>query len=136
MRRACRTSWSPRIVDCQPSKRTPSDDLVDPADDVLDDDRSVVGLEGFEQLGQGCLALLLAGDLVDGLLGRNRVAGQLQEFSQEVQAGLLDVSVLLPQRVEALAEFDEDGVVEVAGDPGGDLLLDLLRPGCPCACRA
>ena len=78
-----------------------ADDLVDPVDDVLDDDRSVVGLEGLEQLGEGGLALFLAGFLVDLLLGRDGVAGQFQEFSQEVQAGLLDVGVLLPQLVEA-----------------------------------
>ena len=123
------------MVDCQPSKRTAADDLVDAVDDVLDDDRGLVPLQGLEQLGERGLALLLAGDLVDGLLRRDGVAGQFQQLAEEVEAGLLDVGVLLPQRVEALAELDEDRVVEVAGDPGGDLLLDLLDRSRRCACR-
>ncbi len=67
------------------------------------------------------------GTSVDGFLRRDGVAGQLQEFAQEVEAGLLDVGVLLAQCVQAVAEFDEHRVVEVTGDPSGDLLLDLLR---------
>ena len=66
------------------------------------------------------------GTSCSGLLRGDGVAGQFQELAQEVEAGLLDVGVLLPQRVEALPELDEDRVVEVARDPGGDLLLDLL----------
>src|SRR5680860_429140 len=103
-----------------------ADDLIDPVDDVVHDNRGLVSLEGFEELRQCGLALLLTGDLIDGLLGSHRVARQFQELAQEVEAGLLNVGVFLSQGVQALSELDEHGVVEVSGDTGGDLLLDVL----------
>src|SRR2546421_10967061 len=44
-------------------------DLVNPVDDVFDNHGGLVGLERLEQLGEGGLALLLAGHRVDSLLG-------------------------------------------------------------------
>lgn len=100
--------------------------LVDPVDDVLHNDWGLVRLQGFEELGQGSLALLFTRHLIDGLLRRHGVAGQFQEVSEEIQAGLLDAGLLLAKSVESLAEFDEDRVVEVAGDAGSDLFFDFF----------
>jgi hypothetical protein len=83
-------------------------DLVDPVDDVGDDDRGLVALERLEELGERRLALLLARDEILRLLGGDRVLRQFQELAEEVEAGLLDVGVLLAQGVESLAELDED----------------------------
>ena len=40
---------------------------------------------------------------------------------------MLYVRVLFAQSIEALAQLDENRVVEVSSDAGGNLLLDLLR---------
>ena len=80
-RSALRTSWSPRIVDCQPSKRTAFTTSSIRLTMFSTITGVLVGLERLEQLGQGGLALLLAGHLVDSLLGCYGVAGQLQEFA-------------------------------------------------------
>jgi hypothetical protein len=70
------------MVDCQPSKRTPRTTSSIRSTTLSTMIGVFVGLERLEQLGERRLALLLAGDLVDGLLSRDRVAGQLQQLAR------------------------------------------------------
>src|SRR5690606_2601329 len=64
-----------------PLEADPTDDLVDPIDDVLDDDRGLIALKSVEQLRQGRFALFFAGYLVYCLLGRDGVSGELEELA-------------------------------------------------------
>lgn len=80
-----------------------SDHLVDSVDNVLDNDRRFIGLQGLEELSQCGLALLFSRHFVDGLLRGYGVAGQFQELAEEFQARLLDIGIPLAKSVESLA---------------------------------
>lgn len=103
-----------------------ADDLVDPVHDVVDDDRGVLSLQRLEELGERGFAPFLSRHLIHCFFGCDRILGQLEQFPEEFEAGLLDVGVLLAQLVEPLPELHEDRVGQVPGDAGSDQLLDIF----------
>ena len=104
-------------------------DLVD----VLDDNVRALVLGLVEELGQGRLGLVLLLLGVAALLGLHRVAGDLEDALEELQAGDEAFLVLLANAFEAFSQLLELGVVTMLTQARDELDFDLL--GLPAVCR-
>ncbi len=102
------------------------DDVVDLFDDLLHNDRCGVATHGLEELRKRCLATFLAWSFSGFFFCLEGVAAELEEFTQEVEAVLLSIRVLLPDLLQAFAQGYEKRVARVLGDAFGDNLGELV----------
>jgi hypothetical protein len=95
--------------------------LVDAVDDVFHDDGGAVALQGFEELGEGGLALFLARLFANLLFSGDGVAGELKQVAEEVEAGLLAV-----HQVAEHVDIEDDRLQVVARELDHDVLVDQI----------